>query len=101
LPRSGEASPVARAGIAAAAVQGTGSAGLIALTDNNLPPASGRAKLRLVNASSDTTAYDAYVNFAKLLSGLAQETASAYRQFDAGTYTVTSVRRVRRLRQRP
>jgi uncharacterized iron-regulated membrane protein len=29
------------------------------------------------------------VNFAKLLSGLAQETASAYQQFDAGTYTVT------------
>jgi hypothetical protein len=75
--------------LVAYSVQGTGNAGLIALADNNLPPVSGKAKLRLVNASSDTTAYDAYVNFAKLLSGLAQGTASAYQQLDPGTYTVT------------
>ena len=59
------------------------------MPDNNLPPISGKVKLRLVNASSDTTAYDAYVNFAKLLSGLAQGSASAYQQLDPGTYTVT------------
>ncbi len=70
-------------------VQGTGSAGLIALADNNLPPAAGKAKLRLVNAASDATAYDAYVNFAKLLSGLAQGVGSDYQKLDAGTYTVT------------
>ena len=75
--------------LVAYSVQGTGSAGLIALTDNNLPPVSGKVKLRLVNASSDTAAYDAYVNFSKLLSGLAQGTASAYQQLDPGTYTVT------------
>ena len=75
--------------LVAYSVQGTGSAGLIALTDNNLPPVSGKVKLRLVNASSDTTAYDAYVNFSKMLSGLAQGTASAYQQLDPGTYTVT------------
>ena len=75
--------------LVAYSVQGTGSAGLIVLADNNLPPAAGRAKLRLVNAASDATAYDAYVNFAKFLSGLAPGNGSAYQQLDAGTYTVT------------
>jgi hypothetical protein len=78
--------------LVAYSVQGTGSAGLIVLADNNLPPASGRAKLRLVNAASDATAYDAYVNFAKLLSGLAPGQASTYQQLDAGTHTVTFTR---------
>ena len=58
------------------------------MPDNNLPPLSGKIKLRIVNASSDTTAYDAYANTTKLVSGLAQGTASSYQVLDAGTYAL-------------
>jgi len=69
-------------------IQGTGSAGLIALQDNNLPPPSGRAKLRIVNAGSDATAYDAYANTTKLVSNLVQGSASAYQVLAPATYAL-------------
>jgi hypothetical protein len=75
--------------LVAYSIQGTGSIGVIALQDNNLPPASGKAKLRIVNAGSDDTAYDAYVNGSTIVSTLVQGTASAYQELAAGTYTVT------------
>ena len=75
--------------LVAYSIQGTGSAGLIALQDNNLPPPSGKAKLRIVNAGSDDTAYDVYVNASQLLSAIAQGTASAYQELDGATYTLS------------
>ena len=69
-------------------IQGTGTAGVLALQDNNLPPASGRAKLRIVNVGSDGTAYDAYINYSKLLSGIAPATGSGYQEVDAATCAV-------------
>ena len=70
-------------------VTGTTAASLFALQDNNLPPASGKAKLRVVNAGSDSIAYDAYANYNKLLSAIAQATGSAYQELDSGTYVLS------------
>ena len=74
--------------LAAYSIQGTGSAGVAFLQDNNLPPPTGKATLRFVNAGSDSTAYDAYVNSNKLVAGIAPATASAYQTLDAATYTL-------------
>jgi len=74
--------------LAAYTMQGTGNVGLIAMQDNNLPPPSGKAKLRVVNASSDSTAYDAYAGSTLLVSNLAPATASAYQVLDPATYTL-------------
>jgi hypothetical protein len=65
---------------------GTGAVSLLALQDNNLPPAISKAKLRVVNAVSDGGAYDVYSNFLLYLSNLASGTASKYQQVDPGTY---------------
>jgi hypothetical protein len=48
------------------------------LTDNNLPPALGRARIRFVNSSPDLGPVDVYVNFSKQVSTLATNNASAY-----------------------
>jgi hypothetical protein len=68
---------------------GTGAVSIFTLEDNNLPPSSGKAKLRVVNAGSDSTAYDTYVNYSKLLSAVGQATGSAYQQLDSGTYVLS------------
>ena len=75
--------------LAAYSIQGTGSAGVAFLRDNNLPPPAGKATLRFVNAGSDSTAYDAYVNSNKLVSGIAPANASTYQTLDAATYTLS------------
>ena len=67
---------------------GGGPAGLLALQDNNLPPASGKAKLRFVNAVSDGSAYDAYANDVVLLSNIGFATGSSYQQVDPGTFSL-------------
>ena len=75
--------------LAAYSIQGTGSAGVAFLQDNNLPPPTGKATLRFVNAGSDGTAYDAYANSSKLVSGIAPATAATYQTLDAATYTLS------------
>ncbi len=75
--------------LAAFSYEGTGAAGLMVMPDNNLPPPSGKATLRIVNASSDTSAYDFYVGTTKLVSGIASTTATAYQVLDGGTYTLS------------
>jgi hypothetical protein len=67
---------------------GGGPAGLLALQDNNLPPQSGKAKLRFVNAVSDGSAYDAYANDTVLLSNMGFATGSSYQEVDAGTFAL-------------
>jgi hypothetical protein len=74
--------------LVAYSIQGTGSVGLIAMQDDNLPPPSGKAKLRVVNAGSDSTVYDLYANSTLLVSNLAPATASAYQVLDPATYTL-------------
>jgi hypothetical protein len=74
--------------LAAYSVPGTGAAGLMALQDNNLPPPTGKVTLRIVNAGSDTTAYDLYANTTKLVSGIPQAAATTYQVLDAGDYTL-------------
>ena len=50
----------------------------LVLSDNNLPSAAGRARVRFVNASPDLAALDVYVNFTKTFSSVASNTASGY-----------------------
>jgi hypothetical protein len=61
---------------------------LLALLDNNLPPLSGMANLRFVNAVSDGTAYDAYANDAVVLTNMGFATASPYQSLTAGTFSL-------------
>ncbi len=59
----------------------SGAAGALrslVLTDNNLPSAANRARVRFVNASPDLSAMDVYVNFVKTFTNVASNTASAY-----------------------
>ena len=55
----------------------------LVLSDNNLPSAINRARVRFVNASPDLAAIDVYVNFVRQFSGLASNTASAYSELVA------------------
>ena len=50
----------------------------LVLADNNLPSAAGRARVRFVNASPDLAALDVYVNFVRLFSSVATNSASPY-----------------------
>ncbi|TMH12334.1 MAG: DUF4397 domain-containing protein [Betaproteobacteria bacterium] len=64
----------------------TGPAGALqalVLSDNNLPPVSNRARVRLVNGSTDVSALDVYVNFSKLVSSLAMNAAMSGLEFVA------------------
>src|SRR4029453_7647931 len=59
----------------------SGAAGALValvLTDNNLPPAAGRARVRFANVSPGLGALDVYVNFSKQISGLANNSGSSY-----------------------
>ena len=62
-----------------------------ALSDTNLPPPVGRARIRFVNAGSDVGPVDILVNFAKVFSGVANATASTYVEELEDTYTITFV----------
>ena len=64
----------------------SGSAGALrslVLTDNNLPSAIGRARVRFVNASPDLAAMDVYVNFVKVFTNVASNAASPYSEIVA------------------
>ena len=61
----------------------------IALTDTNLPPILGRARVRFVNAGSDLGPIDVLVNFAQVFSGIGNGAASDYVQELEDSYTVT------------
>jgi len=50
----------------------------LVLHDNNLPPAVGHARIRFVNVSPDLGPLDVYINFAKQVSNLVPQSASAY-----------------------
>jgi Domain of unknown function (DUF4397) len=55
----------------------------LVLSDNNLPPVPSRARVRFVNGTRDVSALDLYVNFSKLISGLAMNSASTGLEFTA------------------
>jgi len=70
-----------------------GSAGALVgtvLADNNLPPATGRARLRFVNSSPNLGPVDVYINFSKQVSGLSTNAASAYNEVTADVTLGTS-----------
>ena len=71
----------------------SGTAGALAalvLQDDNLPPPSGTAGVRVVNQSASGAAYDVFVNFSKQVSGLAVNSASPYLNFNAAANTGTA-----------
>jgi Domain of unknown function (DUF4397) len=61
----------------------SGALKALVLSDNNLPPVPLRARVRLVNGTTDISALDVYVNFSKLISGLAMNSASTDIEFNA------------------
>ena len=62
----------------------------LVLTDNNLPSAANRARVRFVNASPDLAAMDVYVNFVKTFAGVASNNASPYTELVADPINGTS-----------
>ena len=61
----------------------------VVLPDMNLPGTVGSARVRFVNVAADTGAVDVLVNFAKAVSALGTNAASAYVEAVDGTYTIT------------
>jgi hypothetical protein len=71
----------------------SGPAGALAplvLQDNNLPPPTGRARLRFVDTSADFPSLDVYVNFSKQVSSLTTNSASSYLEVTADATIGTS-----------
>ena len=71
----------------------TGPAGALqslVLSDNNLPPAAARARVRFVNSTTDVPAIDVFVNFSKQVGPLAMNTASSGIEYDADPNLGTS-----------
>jgi len=71
----------------------SGTAGALAalvLQDDNIPPPSGTAGVRIVNESASGTAFDVFVNFSKQVSALAVNSASPYLNFNAAANTGTA-----------
>jgi hypothetical protein len=70
----------------------TGTAGALRpleLSDNNLPPALSRARVRFVNVSVDVSSMDVFVNFSRQIAGLAQN-AAITTEFDADAIAGTA-----------
>lgn len=68
-----------------------GSTVAIALTDSNLPPATGNGRFRIVNASPDAPPLDVFVLEQKVASALAYTKASAYTEIPGNVLTVRFV----------
>jgi hypothetical protein len=68
----------------------SGALKALVLSDNNLPPVPVRARVRFVNGTTDISALDVYVNFSKLVSGLAMNSAVAGLEFGADPVAGTS-----------
>jgi hypothetical protein len=71
----------------------TGTAGALralVLSDNNLPPVPIRARVRFVNGTTDVSALDIFVNFSRLISGLAMNSTSTGLEFTADPVAGTS-----------
>jgi Domain of unknown function (DUF4397) len=61
----------------------SGALGALVLTDANVSTLTGRAQVRFVNVSPDLSSMDIYANQVLAASGIAQNSASGYAQFDA------------------
>jgi hypothetical protein len=73
------------------ALSGTaGALTALVLTDDNLPPPTGTAGVRVVNVSGAATPFDVFVNFSKQVSSLVVNSASPYLNFNAAANTGTA-----------
>jgi hypothetical protein len=78
--------PVSLASASDTSIAVSGAAGALqalVLTDNNLPPGLGHARIRFVNASSDFPALDAYINFVKQFGAIVSNSTSPYAEIAA------------------
>ena len=60
------------------------------LTDHNLPPGVGNARVRLVNASADVPSLDVFVNFSKQISGLPLNSGASSLELTADSVSGTT-----------
>jgi len=60
------------------------------LTDNNLPPGPGNARVRVVNASADIASLEVFINFSKQISALPQNSGASSLELKADSATGTS-----------
>lgn len=72
----------------AAGTTGNNSTVGILVEDNLGAPASGKAKIRFVHASSDAPSVNFLVNDSLLFTGTAYKTGTEFKEMAAGTYTV-------------
>ena len=78
--------PVTLASASDTSITVSGAAGALqdlVLTDNNLPPGAGHARVRFVNASPDFPALDVYINFVRQFTNVASNSASPYTAIEA------------------
>ena len=78
--------PVSLASASDTSIAVSGAAGslqALVLTDNNLPPGLGHARIRFVNASPDFPALDVYINFVKQFGAVVTNSASPYTEIAA------------------
>ena len=66
-----------------------GATSAVALLDNNLPPPSGAASIRYVNASPNSGPLDVFANDVLQAKAVGTNAASAYLGLNTGSYTVT------------
>jgi hypothetical protein len=60
------------------------------LSDNNLPPGPGNARVRVVNASADIPSLDVFIDFSKQISALPQNSGASSLELKADSTTGTS-----------
>ena len=66
-----------------------GTAKFTLLSDSNLPPVSGRVRVRFVNATTDVASMDVLVNFVKQVGALPDYSASQYLDLAPAIYSLT------------
>lgn len=62
----------------------------IVLSDNNLPPGTGNARVRVVNASADVAALDVFIDFSRRISALPQNSGAYSLELAADSTTGTT-----------
>lgn len=58
----------------------------VVFPDTTLASAIGKARVRFINGSIGSGAFDVFVNFQSTVSNLAERAASSYYDYDANTY---------------
>ena len=68
-----------------------GSTIAVALVDNNVPPATGNGRFRMINGSPDSPPFDVFANDVKVASALAYTKSSPYTEIEGNILTLRFV----------